>query len=173
MNTHVRDQLKSVWAQLKGFAFSSGEGNDAGGGDTQLTSYDVSIPADALAEAGNALLVEGTFVVGSGGGTKTAKLKVGSGTAVTIISTTGTSDIVPFRMLIRRRTSTTGSLTGIAYVGAPAAGAPTNYLANATTGTVAWGSLQTLAVYAAATDADDMKLSDYNVTLLQGAGATV
>ncbi len=176
LNTHIRDNLnflKDGVDHLAGFAFSTGQSNAGGGGDTQLTSYDVTIPADYLNEPGDLLIVEGTFVKAATAETSTVKLKVGSGTARTIISTGGTSDIVPFRIVLRRRTSTTGSVTGIAWVGAAAAGAPTNYLANADLGTVAWTASQTLAIFAASTTAAEMLLTDYSVQVQRGNGATV
>jgi len=173
MNTHVRDNLLSAGHLVKSFAFSSGEGNDVGGGDTQLTSYDVTLAAELLADAGNALLVDGTLLVGAVSEAKTCKLKVGGGTAITIYTATAASHIVPFRMVIRRRTSTAGSITGITFVGAAAAGAPTNYLVNAALGTVAWLGPQTLAIYLSGSTADSITLTDYCVTALTGEGATV
>lgn len=173
MTTEVQNRFLAALHLQKGFGFSAGESNAGGGGDTQLTGYDVTLPANLLNQAGSGLIVEGTFVKAATAETSTVKLKVGGGTAVTIISTGGTSDIVPFRMVVRRRTSTTGAITGIAWVGAPSGGAPTNYLANGAAGAVNWTISQTLAIFAASSTAAEMKLTDYHVIIFKGDGALV
>jgi hypothetical protein len=182
MNTHVRDNLNLLKTQmdddgalktlLKGFAFSSGEGNDAGGADTQLTSYNVTIGADFMDQPGDALIVEGTLVSDATSEAKTCKLQVASGTKVTIYSATSASHIIPFRIVIRRRTSTTGSMTGITWVGAAATGAPTNYLVNSSLGSVDWTASQTLSIHASGSTADSIKLSDYHVQNARGVTGT-
>ena len=173
MHTRVRDQLLSVQANIKGFGFSAGEGNDAGGADTQLTSYDVAILGGTVVNPGNGLLVEGTLSVSTPSEAKTCKIQIDSATLVTLYTATAASHIVPFRVILRRRTSTTGSITGITWVGAAAGGAPTNYLVNSALGTVAWAGAQTLKIFLSGTTADSIKLTDYNVSLIQGDGATV
>jgi len=173
MHERVRDQLLSVQANLEGFGFSAGEGNDAGGADTQLTGYDVSILGGACANPGNGLIVDGTLSVTSPSEAKTCKVRIDSATLITIYTATAASHIVPFRLVFRRRTSTTGSINGISWVGAAAGGAPTNYLINSALGTVAWDSLQTLKIFLSGTTADSILLTDYNVTLIQGAGSLV
>ena len=158
------------------FAFSSGQANLAGGADTQLTSYNVTIPANYLSGAGDGVMVDGTLSVANNANAKTAKLQVASGTTVTIWSSSAAvaGHLVPFRVLIRRRTSTTGSLTGLSYTGAAAAGAPTNYLANAALTSVDWTVSQTLKVYTAGNGAADVTLTDYSVWPIRGlANSTV
>lgn len=174
MNAHIRDQLNVLktkiddqgilLTELAAFAFSSGQGNAAGGADTQLTSYNVTIPAGFLAQPGDALIIEGAFVTAANANTKTGKLQVDSATLMTILSTTGSSHVVPFRLALRRRTSTGGSLTGITWQGAADAGNPTPRLTNANPGTLAWGSAQTLKIFAAGTAANDLRLTDYMVS---------
>lgn len=160
---------------LKGFAFGSGQGNAGGGGDTQLTSYDVTIEGGSIPQPGDTLIAEGTWTVVNNGNTKTAKMQIGGGTLVTIATiAAGSAQIVPFRMVIRRRTSTTASITGISWIGAAAAGAPTNYLVNNAVTTVDWTIDQTLKIFAASTTAADLVLTDYSVVLAKGAvGVTV
>jgi hypothetical protein len=144
-------------------ASSSGQGNAAGGADTQLTSYNVTIPASFLAQPGDALVIDGAFTTAANGNTKTGKMSIDAQALMTIVSTTGSAHLIPFRLVLRRRTSTSGSLTGIAYQGAAAGGNPTPFLTNASPGTVAWGSAQTLKIFAAGTAANDLKLTDYSV----------
>ena len=182
LNAHVRDNLNLVKTQmddegalktlLAGFAFSTGDGNDAGSGDTQLSLYDVTIDADFLGQPGDALVIDGTFSISANSGTKTAKMQVASGTLITILSTTGTTNIVPFRYVLRRRGSTTGSLTGIAWEGAASGGTPTPYMVNSALGSVDWTSSQTLKIFGAATNADDILLTDYTVNQARGVTGT-
>jgi hypothetical protein len=183
MNAHVRDNLNVLKTYIdddgshrilvKGFAFSSGQSNNAGGSDTQLTSYDVTIPANLLSQPGDTLIVEGTFTSQSTSEAKTAKLQVGSGTSVTIWTATVGTSVIQFRMLIRRRTSTTGAITGVAWRGAAAAD-PVGYVVNALTGTVDWTASQTLKIYAASATATQLTLADYFVSQARGlTGTTV
>jgi len=160
---------------LQGFAFSAGQGNAGGGGDTQLTSYDVTIPASYLSQPGDTLIVEGTFAQSATSEAKTIKLKVGGGTLRTIFTATtgGTTVVITFRVVVTRRTSTTGVMAG--FVGYAAHnGAPTWQLVNATTGTVAWANSQTLAIFASGATAASLFLTDYYVRSGRGLnGVTV
>src|SRR3972149_10867450 len=82
-NTHIRDNFNllkpyhddegQVKALLKGFAFSAGQSNGGGGGDTQLGSYDVTILSDYLSEPGDMLVVEALFSLAATVNTKTVK----------------------------------------------------------------------------------------------------
>jgi hypothetical protein len=158
----------------KVFAYSSGQGCTTGAGtDDELTSYRVPIPPGYLNAPGDALLVEGTYVLAANGNAKVGKIRVEAGTLVTLYTGTGNAHIIPFRVLIRRRTSTTGSMTGITWVGAAAGGAPTNYLVNSAVTVVDWTALQTLYIYANGAAADII-LTDYTVSRVAGyASATV
>jgi hypothetical protein len=184
MNVHLRDQLNILKTQIRDdgalilglgqVGFSAGQGNNAGGADTQLTSYDVTIPAGFCLNPGDMIVVEGVFTTAANGNTKTCKIQVGGGTSQTVFVTAGSSTIVPFRVEIRRRTSTTGSMTGVSWIGAASGGAPTNYMINVSLGTVAFGSSQTLKIFAASTGAADLKLTDYNVYFVRSlTGTTV
>lgn len=174
MNLEVRDRFLATLHLQKGFALAAGQGNAGGGADTQLTSYDVTLPANLLNQPGNGLIVEGTFVKGTTVETSTVKLQIASGTTVVIISTNGTSDIVPFRMVMRRRLGTTGSITGLSWIGAGGGGgAPTNYLVNAGLSSIDWTVSQTLKIFSASTTAAEMKLTDYHVIVFKGDGVLV
>lgn len=163
---------------LKGFAFSSGQsGSAVAGVDFQLTSYDVTIPANYLNQPGDSLVVEGTFSLANSANAKLAKLQIASGTANAIFNTSAAvaNHVVPFRMVIRRRTSTTGSISGVAYQGAASGGTPTNYMLNANIATVDWTIAQTLKVIVnGATATNEITLTDYSVNAMRGVlGATV
>jgi hypothetical protein len=179
MNAHLRDNLNvlktyvdndgSLRTLLKGFAYSAGQANAAGSGDTQLTSYDVLIPGGHLAQPGDEIVIEGTFAIANTTGTKAAKIKVAGGGLVTILAAGASlAQVVPFRIVVRRRTSTTGSATGIAWVGAASAGAPVNYLVNASLGTVNWAIDQTLAIFAIGAADGDTLLTDYDALSARG-----
>jgi len=184
LNTYLRDNQNLLKTQiddegglmtlLKGFAFSSGQ-SSSGTIDTQLTSYNVTIPADFLDQPGDGLLIEGTFVTHSTAGTKTGRMTIDAATKITFLVTTGTSDVIPFRLTLRRRTSTTASLTGIAWHGAAAGGSPTPYLCNGSFTGLDFTSSQTLEIWAQTTvAAATLKLSDYMVDQGRGViGSTV
>ena len=184
LNAHLRDNLNTLKVSvddngfpldlLKGFAFSSGQGNAAGGADTQLTSYDVTIPANYLAQPGDALVVEGTFVLAADANAKVAKLSIASAGVATIVATTANlaNHRVPFRVVLRRRTSSVVSMTGLSHFGAAAAGAPTPYLVNTTFTGLDLTAAQTLKVWAASTNAGAVQLTDYTVTRACGASGT-
>jgi hypothetical protein len=150
---------------LKVFGYSSGQASASGAGtDDQLTNFDVTIPAGYLSLPGEGLLVEGTYVTAANGNAKLGKIRVGAaGSLITIYTGNGNAIVVPFRLVIRRRLATTGSMTGIAFVGAAAAGAPTNYLIYNGVTNVDWTTTQTLKVYANGA-AGDITLLEYHVT---------
>jgi hypothetical protein len=136
---------------LKTIGYSSGQGNGATTTDTELTNYAVSIPAGILDQPGAMLVVEGVCTIDATAGAYALKMRLDtSGTLVTVFASSGgvANARVPFRMKIFRRTATTGSYNGLAHIGAAAAGAPTNYMANAGTSNSNWDVGQTLKVYA-------------------------
>ena len=171
--------LPPAWtkAGLRTIAFGTGQGNDAGSGDTELTNYNVIIPANYLATPGNALVLEGVLTAAANGNAKALKIQLASaGTKVTVWSSAANvaSHMVPFRFVIRRRTATTASIVGIMEAGATTAGAPAAYMTYATMGTAAWASNQTLTLFAVGVDANDVVLNDYMVYAVRtGAGAVV
>ena len=162
---------------LINIGFSSGQGN-TGGGEDVLTSYNRVILADLLSQAGQCLVIEGVLSVPAGTvGTKSAAVKLGSASSVTFYTSTATtaSMIVPFRILIRYRTSTTGGMISLAYIDAASLGAPTNYMVNASITGADWTADQTLSITAtsSASVTNDVILTDYNVCFIQGPGTLV
>lgn len=153
-----------IWGAptLKTVAFSVGQGCTSGSVDTDLSSYQVFVPANYLHSAGNAIVCEGVANVLENGNTKVMKIKVGSATAVTVWSSTANvaNHVVPFRIIIRRRSSTTGLVTGIVWQGTASAGTPTNYMTSQAAGTVAWTSDQFIKVMASGQAANDILLTD-------------
>ena len=161
---------------VKGFAFSSGQGNAGGGADTQLTSYDVTIGADFMSQPGDALEFIGTWTLANTANTKTCKFKIGGGTLVTLFTdTSAVANLIGvMRFLIVRRTSSSAALTGFVTIGAANTAVTSHRVINASPGTVDWTASQTLAIYAAGTTANDLRLTDYVVNSLRGLnGATV
>lgn len=153
-----------IWGEptLKTVAFSVGQGCTSGTVDTDLSSYQVFVPANYLHSAGNAIVCEGVANVLQNGNTKVLKIKVGSATAVTVWTSTANvaNHVVPFRIVIRRRAATTGLVTGIVWQGAASAGTPTNYMTSQAAGTVAWASDQLIKIMASGQAADDILLTD-------------
>lgn len=186
-NAHVRDNLALLATQVDAlgcyrtalacFAYSSGQGNVTTG-DTHLTSFDVTVPAGFLSQPGDALEVHGVAFLAANANAKYLRLKMGGGTEVTLFSTSANvaSHQVPFRYVLRYRSSTTGSLFGYATVGATtgAIGSWTIAAPSAGLGTVAWGNSQALAFYAQGTATNDLVLGDLTVCRVTGVtGVTV
>lgn len=183
LNTHLRDNVSLLKTHLnnlgnprpalKTFGTSVGQANAAGGGDTQLTNYDVTIPAGTLANPGDAITVEGTYSLGATAGTFTGKMQVASGTLVTLFSIATTNSLVHFRYLLKRRASNTGAMTGAVYSGA-FSGVLNPYLLHSALGTVDWTVDQTLKHFAAHGTANMVLLFHLGTQLrLSTTGATV
>lgn len=186
MNTHVRDNLNVLKTQvdndgslrtlLKGFAFSSGQGNAGGGGDTQLTSYTVTIPANFLSQPGDALVMEGTLTAAANTNSKVMKVAV-NGVKVTVFTNAQNvaNHIVTFRLMIRYRTGSTGSITGYFHYGSANQAASTVWMVNAALGASPdFTASQALDIYLASATANDLKLTDYFVDSQRGLnGVTV
>lgn len=154
---------------IKNYGYSSGQGNGAGSVDTQLTSFDTTIPANSMTKPGDAVIIEGMWVTSATAGTRTGKIQLGSGTLVTIIVTTQASINIPFRIVLRRRTSTVGSITGIHVLSLSAL-----YLNNAGLSSLDFTTSQTLKFFANAATSGMLTLCDLRVTWgLVLAGATV
>jgi hypothetical protein len=165
---------------IAAFAFSSGQNNGATtGSDVQLTSYDVPIPANLLQQPGDALVIDATWYgLTVAAATRTAKLDI-SGSGKKTIFTTSTSlanMVMPARTIIRRRTSTTGSATGITLIDASAS-SPTgglDYLQNSGLSGIDWTTNQTLQFFANSTVASTLGLTDMHVTFFPAqVGVTV
>lgn len=164
-----------VTLNLKSVGFSVGQGN-VSTSETTLTSYSTTLLANLLSEAGHCLVIEGTFSLAANTNAKSANIKVGGASSVEIFTTSANlaNHIVPFRALIRYRTSTTGGLISHSYIDAATAGNPTTYMVNAAITGADWTANQTLAITATSgTATDDVTLTDYNVSLIQGPGSLV
>lgn len=171
IKTDIADDGKLL-PLLASFVYSSGQ-SSSGTGDTQLTSYDVTVPADLLNQAGDMLLIDGTFASNATAGTRTGRLAVDS-TKVAFLSTTAVSSIHQFRLTLRRRTSSTGSLTGATVTVASGGGVATQvYMANVALSSIDWTSSQTLEIWAQASGGT-LFLTDYSVMLAKvETGVTV
>ncbi len=163
LKTHVADVGFSLTA-VENFAHSAGQANGTAGVDTQLTSFDVLLPANLLNGPGDLLEIDMLWFHGGTAGTFTAKIQVGSGTLATIYSVTNVNVIPHVHVLIRRRTSATGSLIGIAWATAAAGGAPDQRLVLTALSSMDWTIQQTLKVFAAHSAAvGQCRLDYYNV----------
>lgn len=153
LNQHVRDNMNFLktnvtasgmlrQAQESAYGYVS---NAAGTADTELTGYNLTIPAGAIAQDGDGISMEGAWLSNlAGAGTRTSKIVVGGGTLITCFTATVASTYwCPFRYRVVRRSATTGALTGWTWVGT------TGSFIAASLGTVDWATAQTLKIYAA------------------------
>jgi hypothetical protein len=151
---------------LRTIGFGTGQANGAGAVDTELTSYGVFIPANYLKAAGNAIIMEGTMAVAANGDTKLLKVKVGAGTLTTLWSSAANlaNHVVPFRVVIRRRLSTSGSVAAVFFDGvASGAGSPAPFMTYTTLGTLDWTTNQVLKLFANVNTATSITMQDYTV----------
>jgi hypothetical protein len=184
-NAHVRDvtyllktnidDAGAFYTGLQSFGFSAGQGNAGGGGDTQLTSYDVVIPANHMDQPGDCLVVRATLANSGVAGNRTCKMQVGGGTLITLFTVNVvTPSIIYMRIELRRRLVTTGSLQGQTDTGAHLGAIANAIFSAAALGAVDWTVAQTLKVFLAAANANDIFMTDYIVDSLRGTvGALV
>jgi hypothetical protein len=189
MNAHVRDNMNvlktpmdnsgRLYTLLKGVAFSAGQGNAAGGGDTQLTSYDTAVEGGLLGQPGDHLIVEGLFTLAANTNAKTVKMQVASGTLASVfsIATNVANHRVPFRVVILRRGQTTAAIWGMFWsYGGPAlpAVAALSWAMSGSLSTLDWNAAQTLKIFASGAGASDLVLTDYTVRVARSVlGSTV
>lgn len=187
-NQHIRDNMNVLKTQirddgrlltlLKGIAFSAGQGNAAGGGDTALTSYLVTIPAGLISQPGDGVVLEGSLSAAANTNTKALKLKlVGAGAPNMVTVFTNAANVanhIPtFRLLLRRRTATVGAATGASLVGAANQGNATSVLLNAGLTGIDWSIDQTLTLYLVGTAANDLLMVDYCVRVFSGLTGSI
>lgn len=152
---------------LAAFGFSAGQYN-VGSTDTQLDSYDVTIPANILKVPGDYLEIEGSFVLATNANPKTIRLQIDSTTkrisAQTSVSLASMIVRVVARLLYR--TSTTGAWGGVSWIDASAASpiAGQGYLHNAGLTGADWTAAQTLKLWAQGGASNDVRATDYTVT---------
>lgn len=167
LNQQVRDnmnflstQLRTADAQLMtclaAFAYSAGQGNAAGGADTALTSYNVTVPAGYLSQPGDVIVFRHTWVTSADANTKTWKVKIGSAAAQTLIAVTTASLPVFSILAIRYRTASTASVVGAFVTG----NSRPIYL---TFTGLNWAADQVVTWYAAGTAANAVLLTDMSV----------
>lgn len=139
---------------------SSGQGCTSGSVDTDLDDFHCLVPADYIDTAGNAVVCEGRLAAAANGNTKVLKIKVGSATAVTIWSSTANvaGHVVPFRVVIQRRTAALATVTGMVWAGAATAGAPTAYMTIQDAGAVDWTANQYIKLLASGQAIDDISV---------------
>ena len=163
---YTRDALKTL-------AFASGQSNAAGGADSELTSYEVLIPANYLDAAGAGVCISGEFSVAANGDAKTVKIAIGGGSKVTMWSSSANvaNHVVPFRWEVRRRTSTTGSVAGITFHGVASGNNASAYMVYTTLGTVDWTTNQLIKLYCAANTVTSVTFNDLSVTPIRSENA--
>jgi hypothetical protein len=184
LNTHVRDDFNVVKTQidndgslrlgLKGFGFNAGQGNAAGSGNTQLTSFDTNVPAGYVSQPGDALCVEGDVTIANNANAKAFKIQVAGGTILTVWSGTDANTNLFFRLNVRRRNlSTAGVLDGLCWTyvdaGTPAfKPSPFNTL-----GTVDWTVAQTLKFFGVGVATNDVLMVELRVYSFRSVAGVV
>lgn len=144
--------------------------NSAGGGDTELTSYEVSVPDNFLDTPGAALVLQGTLVLAANGNTKTMKISLGASGVLTVFSTAENlaNNRGIFRLILFRRSATGGALTGLVTHGSQQTDGANTYVSNhVLTGTVDWTIAQALKIFLVGTNNSDIFLTDYYVYQLR------
>jgi hypothetical protein len=176
-NQHIRDNFSVLSAQvdttngypqpcLKSYAYSSGQGNAAGGSDTELTSYAFTIPAGGLAGPGDMLLFEGLFTNSSTAGAWTGKISFdGGSTKITLVTSSTVSTSARFRLWLTRRTQTTGSAFGLTEIGTSLV---TYYLINAAVGTVNFSTAISPKFYCSHGTLNNTKLTEVRANYFIG-----
>lgn len=179
-NTQIRDNenvLKTciddtgrIVTGLFGVAYSgggaiSGVNANTGTGSTKLTGYSCTVPANALANPGDSIIIEGTLVLANNTNAKTLGLKFGGGSTLTILSNAAAvvNHIVPFRVVLNRHSSVQIVIWGMAYPGATGGGAPSTYLVNVNSSSIDFTIPNVLDVYAQGGATGDIFLTDYTV----------
>ena len=164
----------SIKHALATFAYSgsgaavAGSGNAAGGGDTEITAYEVSIPDNYMITPGSCLILEGLLVLAANTNSKSMKISIGASGVVTLFTNADNvaNHRVPFRVTITRRTDILAGVMGLFYYGAAAGGTPSVYLGNAALSgsAVDWTAQQDLKIFLVGTADNDIWLTDYRVS---------
>ncbi|KKK91898.1 hypothetical protein LCGC14_2708310, partial [marine sediment metagenome] len=152
---------------LASFGFSVGQ-YSVGSADTQLTSYDVTIPANTLTQPGDFIMIEGVFVFATNTNTKTVRHQLDSTTkSISAQSAVSLAAHVPRTVTkLIYRTSTTGAWGGVSWIDASAA-APTagqGYEHVVGLSGADWTAAQTLKLWAQGGVNDDVRATDFTVT---------
>lgn len=166
-----------LWSEdaLGTIAFGSGQGNvTTSGADTELTSYEISIPANFLAYPGSCVVALGTMAVAANGDAKTVKISIGSSvTKVTLWTSSANvaNHVVPFRVVVRRRGATAGVVDSIFYHGVASGNNASPYMVYTSVGTVDWTTNQLMKFYATAATADSITFEDLAVFAIRTPNA--
>ena len=159
---------------LKTFGYVTGAGNNAGGADTQLAAFDVTLPANYLADSGDSIILSGWLQIAANANAKTLKIKLGGGTLTTIWSSSANvaNHVAPFQFVISRDTVNTSYIRGYVMHGAASGGAASNYVVAASLGAVNFAADQTIAIFGSGNGASDVLLSTYMVYAVRGLDGT-
>ena len=190
VNTHIRDNIALLKTNMDSegglktglytFGYSAGQANTTTGAWEKMTSYTVGIPANYLNVPGDALLLEGTFIVASNTNAKNFGFQIGTSTIIT--AWTGAENLanhlVFFRLVLRRRTSTAGAFFGVAWQGSGPFPATLSFWKLCSVaisgGDMDFTALKNLFIIVFAAGAGDLRLTDYSVCGWRSkSGATV
>lgn len=146
-----------------------GQGNDAGSGDTELTSYPIKIPANFLDQPGGLIRLEGVLARPGAAGATTTKMSISIGTTgvldVFSYATAGAFRVIRFHLDLVRRTATTAIAQGEFHVGTGNLTAITTYQVNhELSGTCDWATDQDLKLYLSGTVANYIYLTELAVS---------
>lgn len=146
-----------------GAAIAGTNGNSAGGADTELTGYQISVPDNFLAGPGDALVIEGTLALENNGNAKSMKVSIGGSGALTVFASSAAvaTHRAHFHLILVRRESDTAALEGYTPHGAAQADTATVYVANhLLSGTIDWTIQQDLKFFLIGTLDNDIWLTD-------------
>ena len=150
---------RSTRTALRVQGFSSGSANASAGADVSLC--ETYVPAGFLSQPGDAIIIEASFLLANNANSKAMKLQISPlGTVVNIAVTASAvaGHIVLSRVVVRRRSQTTGSISGVSLIGAAAFGAPTNYMPYSAQTGLDWDADGSLIIYGNSAGANDITL---------------
>lgn len=180
MNTHVRDNFKvlgdftrtvsgapMLLNQIKGTVYST-QVNSAGGGDTELTDYTFTIPANTFDVDGAGFDWTTLWVQGAAAETASMKFSIGS-SGVMSIAGSGAATTLPVLHLsvARRNGSVNGLFYGYAYLGAADGGNATCYVVGSSF-SCNWAIDQTFKLYASSNTAGNLSCAYSNIDIWGG-----
>lgn len=182
LNLHLRDNLNllktridddgTLNTQLFGVGFSVGGANTGTTETDPLPGFTFSLAASYLT-TGEFVHMRGFVILANNVNAKTVRLRVGSGTAITVFSSALAiaNHVGIFDCWLVVRSSTTGAIQGQYYAGGAASGTtPTAFLINNGVSGVNFAIVQTTRLTGQGGASNDVTMADWLVTQFRGAG---
>ncbi len=176
-NVHVRDNMLHLKEQidetaLKSVGFSSGAGN-VGAGETDLTGFGFTLPANFLAD-GESIELVGAFALAANGNTKTLKFYLDGTNFATIFSSIGNGKVGYWYVQVTRRSNTTAAFQGYVILAPSAGGLVTGHWSiNLLISSVDFTIEQTSKLTGQGGATGDIRMNEYSVRPWRGNASLV